>query len=145
VRVGLPPHVEQYLTPVDSASIFTFAEEVSFDGLLKQWDAMTVRYPAYRRRITGLHRRFHTVRLQPDANFDIRNHISSTRLPAGVNGKQALEDAMAAFVAKEWDLGRPLWEAQAIYGYEDGTGAKSALIARAHHSQFRGHDNGCTR
>jgi hypothetical protein len=104
---------------------------------------MTTRYPAYRRRVTGLHRRFHTVRLQPDANFDIRNHVSSVRLPARANGKQALEDAMAAFVAKEWDLSRPLWEAQVIYGYEDGTGAKSALIARAHHSESPRGGRGC--
>lgn len=97
---------------------------------------MTARYPNYRRRVTGLHRRFHTVRLEQDPKFDIRNHVSSIRLPADNCGKNALEDAMAAFVAREWDLSRPLWEAQVIYGYNDGTGAQSALIARAHHSKL---------
>jgi hypothetical protein len=95
---------------------------------------MTKRYPAYRQRVTGLHRRFHTVRMRTDPTFDIHNHISEEQLPAGVNGKAALEDAMALFIAKEWDLSRPLWEAKVLYGYEDGTGAKAALIARAHHS-----------
>jgi hypothetical protein len=105
-------HSDTLTDGLGSASIFTFAEEVNFDGLLREWDAMSTRYPAYRQRITGLHRRFHTVRLQPDPAFDIRNHVTSVRLPADANGKQALEDAMAAFIAREWDLGQPLWEAQ---------------------------------
>lgn len=96
---------------------------------------MTARYPAYRQKLTGMNRRFHTTRLQQDTSFNIRNHISVVHLPDGFNGKRALEDAMAAFIAREWDLNRPLWEAQVVYNYDDGTGAKSALIARAHHSE----------
>jgi hypothetical protein len=120
---------------VYSASIYTFAEEVSFEGLLNEWNMMTTRYPAYRQRLTGLNRRFHTVRMEEDTNFDIQNHVHGVSLPDGANGKAALEDAMADFIAQDWDLGRPLWEAKVIYNYRNETGAKSAMIARAHHSE----------
>jgi hypothetical protein len=119
----------------ESTSIFTFADEIDFDALVQTWDEMGERYPAYRSVLVGRNRHLHTARLIPSEDFDIRQHVTSTRLASGATGKQALEEAMAALAARPWDLDRPLWDAQVIYGYEDETGAKSALITRAHHSE----------
>jgi len=38
---------------------------------------------------------------------------------------------MGKFIAKGWDLHRPLWEMLLIENYRDEDGAKSALITRA--------------
>jgi hypothetical protein len=116
-------------------STFTFADEIDFDALLRTWDAMAERYPSYRSVLVGRNQLFKTARLVQDNDFDMRQHVTSARLSPGQNGKAALEEAIAALMARPWDLDRPLWDSQIIYGYEDGTGAKSALITRAHHSE----------
>jgi hypothetical protein len=119
-----------------SMGTYTFADEIDYEGVLRTWDEMSTRYPAYHSVLHGLNRRFHTARLVASDTFDIRDHVTLVHLPPGKNGKRALEDATAALAAQPWDLSRPLWDAQVLHGYDDGTGAKSALAIRAHHSQY---------
>lgn len=64
---------------------------------------MCARFPAYRQRPAGLHRRFHTAVLA-DYDFDINTHFSVETLKDGANGKHDLEERMAEFVARDWDL-----------------------------------------
>ncbi|EPQ53700.1 hypothetical protein GLOTRDRAFT_139840 [Gloeophyllum trabeum ATCC 11539] len=116
------------------AGIFTFKDAFTFESLVSVWSAMTERYPAYRQRVTGLNRRFHTARLKEDLNFDVRNNITVVEMPDGKNGKDELEDEMARFIARDWDLSKPLWEVIVFYNYRDETGAKCAVITRAHHA-----------
>ncbi|TFK49306.1 hypothetical protein OE88DRAFT_1683145 [Heliocybe sulcata] len=116
------------------AGIFTFKREFELDSLIKIWSAMTERYPVYRQRVTGLNRRFHTARLKEDPNFDVRNSIRVVHMPDGANGKDELEDEMARFIAQDWDLSKPLWEVMVFYNYRDATGAKAAILTRAHHA-----------
>jgi hypothetical protein len=119
-----------------SAGVFTFADEISYDGLVRTWDEMTSRYTAYRQRLTGLDGYFHSARLVDNPDFNVRDHVFIERLPHGRNGKRELEELMAAFMSKPWDLKKPLWEAKVVYNYRDDTGARSALLTRAHHSAF---------
>jgi hypothetical protein len=105
------------------------------EALMRTWDEMTQRYPRYRQKLVGVGRKLHSARLVDNPFFNVRDHVIVERLPDNANGKHALEDAMATFMAKTWDLEKPLWEAKVLYNYRDGTGAKCALIVRAHHSE----------
>ncbi|KDQ60054.1 hypothetical protein JAAARDRAFT_56054 [Jaapia argillacea MUCL 33604] len=116
------------------AGIYTFKEEIDLKVITRSWKAMTDRYPIYRQKVTGLGRRFHTARLRDDPDFDVRKAVRVIHMKDGKNGKADLEDEMARFVAQEWDLSRPLWEVEMLYNYRDDTGAKCALITRAHHA-----------
>jgi hypothetical protein len=117
-------------------SVCTYNDEISYEGLLDAWKFMIKRYPRYHQKLTGVGRRFHTARLVDDPTFDIHNHFSIERLPDGANGKRELEAFVSTFVAKTWDLNKPLWEGKVVYNYTDAEGAKSAVIVRAHHSTF---------
>jgi hypothetical protein len=87
-----------------SASISTFDREVDVDKLVERWEDMSRRFPSYRRRPAGLHRRFHTAILRDYDEYNIRDHFTVETMPDGANGKRELEDHMAEFVAREWDL-----------------------------------------
>ncbi|EIN09069.1 hypothetical protein PUNSTDRAFT_120513 [Punctularia strigosozonata HHB-11173 SS5] len=116
------------------ASISTFEEDVDVDKLIEHWEDMARRFPSYRRRPSGLHRRFHTAVLRDYEGYDIRDHFSVETMPDGANGKRELEDHMAEFIARGWDLSKALWEVKVLRNYHDGTGAKSAMMSRAHHT-----------
>jgi len=115
-------------------SLCTYTEEIAFEGLMVAWENMISRYPRYRQKLTNMGRRLHTARLVEVENFNVRDYFTFERLPDGANGKRALEDIISEFSSREWDFGKPLWEAKLIHNYSDGEGAKSAVIVRAHHT-----------
>ena len=74
------------------------------------------------------------VRLVDDPDFDVRNHITRTRLKAPGNYRQ-LMDCLGAFSAKRLDLTRPLWHYEIIEGL---AGGRFAIATHLHHSILDG-------
>lgn len=116
------------------SGIFIFKDEIADDALVRSWSEMITRFPRYRQKLVDTGLTWHPAQLVDDENFDIKNHIFVDRLPDGKNGKRELEEEMATFIAKTWDLSRPLWEAKVLHNLDDGAGGKSAVLSRVHHT-----------
>ena len=69
------------------------------------------------------------MRLVDDPEFDVKNHITLTKLKAPGNYGQ-LMDCLGAFSAQRLDLTRPLWHYEIIEGLEGG---RIAVATHLHH------------
>jgi hypothetical protein len=116
------------------SGIFTFKDEISNESLTRSWHEMISRFPRYRQKLVGINSSWHPARFVDDEDFDVKNHILVEKFPDGQNGKRELEEEMAAFITKTWDYNKPLWEVKILHNYDDGTGAKSAMLSRMHHT-----------
>ncbi|KIJ55141.1 hypothetical protein M422DRAFT_23789 [Sphaerobolus stellatus SS14] len=120
------------LNPV-CAGTYTLEAPLKYEDLTQVALDMAKDFPRYKQRLTSRGRRWHGARFEEDPQFKIENHVRATILPEPA-GKKELDDLVAKFIAKEWDLNRPLWEILLVENYHDEEGAKSAMITRAHHT-----------
>ncbi|GBE87466.1 hypothetical protein SCP_1101420 [Sparassis crispa] len=115
------------------AGTFTYRGKLTFEMAEHASNIQAKKFPRYRQRLTSLGRRLHGARFEDDPDFDMRNHVEVVTLsePAG---KRELEDLMGEFLARGWDLKRPLWDMILVENYHDEDGAESAMIIRGHHT-----------
>ncbi|OBZ65245.1 putative importin subunit beta-4 [Grifola frondosa] len=115
------------------ASIYSLRGKVSLDLLTTTIMRQVEKFPRYHQRLTSVGRMFRGPRFEDDPDFDIKNHICIVKLPEP-GGKQELEELVGKFIAKDWDLRRPLWESMLVDNYHDDDGAECVLITRGHHT-----------
>ncbi|GJJ11499.1 hypothetical protein Clacol_005732 [Clathrus columnatus] len=112
------------------AAVYTFEKCIVLEDLESTALSMAEEFPKYKSRLTALGKKLHSPSFEPDPLFDVESHVSSTTLPQPA-GKKELEDLMGRFIAKEWDIRRPLWEMLLVTNYHDEDGAQCALLSRA--------------
>jgi len=115
------------------AGTYTFEAPLKYADLVQTALDMANDFPRYKQRLTSRGRRWHGARFEADPDFKIENHVHATILPAPA-GKKELDDLVSKFIAKDWDLNKPLWEMLLVENYHDDDGAQSAFITRAHHT-----------
>ncbi|MGI9295522.1 MAG: wax ester/triacylglycerol synthase domain-containing protein, partial [Pseudomonadales bacterium] len=74
------------------------------------------------------------MRLVGDPDFNVKNHITRTRLEAPGDYKQ-LTDCLGNFSAQRMDLNRPLWRYEVIEGLKGG---HVAIAMHLHHAVIDG-------
>jgi WS/DGAT/MGAT family acyltransferase len=107
---------------------------VSIDRVIEVYSQRLHLAPPFRRRLVhvpfGLH---HPLWIE-DPDFDIRNHVRHTAIPAP-GGTQELSNLVSRLVALPLDRTRPLWEIWLIEGLADGN---VALLTKVHHAAIDG-------
>jgi diacylglycerol O-acyltransferase / wax synthase len=104
--------------------------DVDFETVQRIFERASRVVPAFRRRVTApvipISRPYWTI----DPDFDIRYHVRRVRV-AGTGSEAELMELVESIGQQPIDGARPLWDATAIYGIADGTGA---LVFRFHHA-----------
>ncbi|HEX4866568.1 MAG TPA: wax ester/triacylglycerol synthase family O-acyltransferase [Acidimicrobiales bacterium] len=90
--------------------------------------------PPFRRRLATVPLGLHHPLWIEDPDFDIRNHLRHTAIPAP-GGPDELATLVGRLVALPLDRSRPLWEIWLIEGLEGG---KVALLSKVHHAAIDG-------
>ncbi len=107
---------------------------VSIDSVIAVYEGRLHLAPPFRRRLAhvpfGLH---HPLWIE-DPDFDIRNHVRHTAIPAP-GGTKELSNLVSRLVALPLDRTRPLWEIWLIEGLEDGN---VGLLTKVHHAAIDG-------
>src|SRR5262245_50345235 len=89
--------------------------------------------PRYRQRLAWVPIEGHPVWVDDD-HFHIAYHVRHTALPRP-GGERVLKHLAARTMSQQLDRGKPLWEAWAVEGLEDG---RFALIMKSHHCMTDG-------
>ena len=107
---------------------------VSIDSVISVYEKRLHLAPPFRRRLAhvpfGLH---HPLWIE-DPDFDIRNHVRHTAIPAP-GGTKELSNLVSRLVALPLDRTRPLWEIWLIEGLADGN---VGLLTKVHHAAIDG-------
>ncbi len=90
--------------------------------------------PPFRRRLANVPFGLHHPLWIEDPDFDIRNHVRHTAIPAP-GGPEELSNLVSRLVALPLDRSRPLWEIWLIEGLEGGN---VGLLSKVHHSAIDG-------
>jgi len=106
----------------------------TLDRLAQAYSGRLHLAPPFRQRLVtvpfGLH---HPLWIE-DPDFDIRNHVRHTAIPAP-GGPEELATLVGRLVALPLDRTRPLWELWLIEGLEGGN---VALLSKVHHAAIDG-------
>jgi len=90
--------------------------------------------PPFRRRLANVPFGLHHPLWIEDPDFDLRNHIRHTAIPAP-GGQKELSNLVSRLVALPLDRTRPLWEIWLIEGLEGG---QVGLLSKVHHAAIDG-------
>ena len=112
----------------------TAAEPWSLDRICEVYGSRLHLAPPFRRRLVNVPLGLHHPLWIEDPDFDIRNHIRHTAIPAP-GGPDELATLVGRLVAQPLDRSRPLWEIWIIEGLENGN---VALLSKVHHAAIDG-------
>jgi len=102
--------------------------------LLRSFVAARLQYlPRYRQRLEWIPIERHPVWVDDD-HFDIEYHVRHTALPHPGTTQQ-LRELAGSILSQRLDRSKPLWQAWAVEGLEDG---RVALITKVHHCMIDG-------
>jgi WS/DGAT/MGAT family acyltransferase len=101
-----------------------------WERLRKRFDRLTRVIPVLRQRPLSGVLGVSTPRLGVDPDFDLDVHLHRMSLPEGTGWDQVLLEARRMSLT-DFDLDRPLWEANLVEGLEGG---RSALLVKLHHA-----------
>ncbi len=90
--------------------------------------------PPFRRRLANVPFGLHHPLWIEDPDFDLRNHVRHTAIPAP-GGTKELSNLVSRLVALPLDRTRPLWEIWLIEGLEGG---HIGLLTKVHHAAIDG-------
>jgi diacylglycerol O-acyltransferase len=90
--------------------------------------------PPFRRRLANVPFGLHHPLWIEDPDFDLRNHVRHTAIPAP-GGTKELSNLVSRLVALPLDRSRPLWEIWLIEGLADGN---VGLLSKVHHAAIDG-------
>lgn len=112
----------------------TAAGGITLDRVIDVYEGRLHLAPPFRRRLAevpfGLH---HPLWIE-DPDFDIRNHVRHTAIPAP-GGPDELANLVSRLVALPLDRTHPLWEIWLIEGLEGGN---VAMLSKVHHAAIDG-------
>lgn len=106
----------------------------SFDRLVEAYTGRLHLAPPFRQRLVNVPFGLHHPLWIEDPDFDIRNHVRHTAIPAP-GGPDELSNLVGRLVALPLDRAHPLWELWLIEGLEGGN---VALLSKVHHAAIDG-------
>jgi len=109
-------------------------EGLVFEDLVKAYEGRLHLAPPFRQRLVNVPFGLHHPLWIEDPDFDIRNHVRHTAIPAP-GGPEELATLVGRLVAQPLDRTRPLWEIWLIEGLEGGN---VGLLSKVHHSAIDG-------
>jgi diacylglycerol O-acyltransferase len=107
---------------------------VTLDSVIAIYEGRLHLAPPFRRRLAHVPFGLHHPLWVEDPDFDIRNHVRHTAIPAP-GGAKELSNLVSRLVALPLDRSRPLWEIWLIEGLEGG---KVGLLTKVHHAAIDG-------
>ncbi|MGI8846751.1 MAG: WS/DGAT/MGAT family O-acyltransferase [Candidatus Dormibacteria bacterium] len=108
-----------------------------FEALLKAISPRLDLMPRYRQKLAFVPLSLDVPVWVDDDDFDIRNHVLRSGLPAP-GGDGELQDLAARVFSRQLDRRRPLWELYVVEGLHDG---RWALLTKTHHAMVDGISN----
>lgn len=122
---------ETELNPMVISSIMWFDRDIGHDELVSLFHERAVeRHPVFRQRLAAPAFPGLPPRWEDDADFDIRRHVSVTRLPKGAD-HGTVQELCSRERTAGLDRDRPLWAWHQMNGLEGGG---SVAHIRFHHS-----------
>lgn len=119
-------HMDRPTGPMVVNTLILFAETPDFEEMAEVLQHRLVdRFPRFRQRVVNPLGR---PAFEDDPYFDVRDHLGRLTVP-GPGDRSALEALLGELIAPPLEMGRPLWEAYLIDGYEEG----AAILWRIHH------------
>jgi diacylglycerol O-acyltransferase len=126
-------YLEQPNAALHVGGIHTFARALNYEALIAYVRDRLHLIPRYTQRAVMVPLNLGHPTWEPDASFDIRQHILRHRLK-GRGDDAALAALCAKLFAEPLDRSRPLWEIHLIEGYGSGC----AMLAKTHHAMIDG-------
>lgn len=112
----------------------TGPEGLRFEDLVSAYEGRLHLAPPFRQRLVNVPFGLHHPLWIEDPDFDIRNHVRHTAIPAP-GGPDELATLVGRLVAQPLDRTRPLWEIWLIEGLEGGN---IGLLSKVHHAAIDG-------
>ncbi|MGQ0434461.1 MAG: WS/DGAT/MGAT family O-acyltransferase [Microthrixaceae bacterium] len=112
----------------------TSPEGLHFEDLVSAYEGRLHLAPPFRQRLVNVPFGLHHPLWIEDPDFDIRNHVRHTAIPAP-GGPDELATLVGRLVAQPLDRTRPLWEIWLIEGLEGGN---IGLLSKVHHAAIDG-------
>src|SRR5688572_12543052 len=107
---------------------------ITLDRVTQVYEGRLHLAPPFRRRLANVPFGLHHPLWIEDPDFDIRNHVRHTAIPAP-GGPVELANLVGRLVALPLDRSRPLWEIWLIEGLEGGN---VGVLSKVHHSAIDG-------
>lgn len=107
---------------------------VSIDRVIEIYSQRLHLAPPFRRRLVEVPLGLHHPLWIEDPDFDIRNHVRHTAIPAP-GGTTELANLVSRLVALPLDRTKPLWEIWLIEGLQNGN---VGLLSKVHHAAIDG-------
>lgn len=106
----------------------------SFEHVVHVYEQRLHLAPPFRRRLAPVPLGLHHPLWIEDPDFDIRNHVRHTAVPAP-GGPDEVANLVGRLSALPLDRSRPLWEIWVIEGLENGN---IAILSKVHHAAIDG-------
>jgi diacylglycerol O-acyltransferase len=108
--------------------------ELTLKRLIDVYEGRLHLAPPFRQRLVNVPLGLHHPLWIEDPDFDVRNHIRHTAIPAP-GGPEELANLVGRLSAQPLDRTRPLWEIWYIEGLEGGN---VAILSKVHHAAIDG-------
>ncbi|MGH9276113.1 MAG: WS/DGAT/MGAT family O-acyltransferase [Acidimicrobiales bacterium] len=112
----------------------TAAGGITLDRVIEVYEGRLHLAPPFRRRLANVPFGLHHPLWIEDPDFDIRNHVRHTAIPAP-GGPEELANLVGRLSALPLDRSRPLWEIWLIEGLEGGN---VGVLSKVHHAAIDG-------
>ncbi len=125
---------ESHAGPLHIGSLQFFDGHIDYDELFDHIAQRMHLLPRYRQKLVFVLFNLAHATLEDDPGFDLHNHLIGHSLPDGIDDKDFVREAMAAF-EPILDRGKPLWEMHLFQGL---SGGRSAIVWKIHHCMVDG-------
>lgn len=116
-------------SPQNIGSIGIFEGEISYDRFVENIESKLHLIPRYRQRVVSTPLSLARATWEDDPDFDIRRHVTETRLEAPGSDRQLIGLAARLYEGR-LDRERPLWEITVVHGL---SGGRTGVVAKVHH------------
>lgn len=121
-------------------SIYTFAEDVSYDVIHNFFSELVKAFPKYSQVVINRNRSFSPAQwidhsaVEASKDWKLEDNIHEINLPARANGRNALFNEAGNFVAQHFDFRKPVWEALLVHNVNPTEyNGCAALMIKIHH------------
>jgi diacylglycerol O-acyltransferase len=128
-------YFENDVTPmhIGGAAVFE-GPPPTHDELVSRFEAKLPLVPRYRQKVRFLPLNVGLPVWVDDPHFNIDYHVRRSAVPAP-GGREELQNLVGRVMSQHLDRARPLWEAWAVEGLDDG---RWAMVSKVHHCMVDG-------
>jgi diacylglycerol O-acyltransferase len=120
---------ESHAGPLHIGSLQIFDGPIDYDELVDHMAQRMHLLTRYRQKLAFVPFNLAHATLEDDPDFDLHNHVKCHSLPDGIDDKEFVRVAMAAFEPM-LERDKPLWELHLFQGL---AGGRSAIVWKIHH------------